>query len=330
MKINVWNEQIQLENPELVIGRIAKPVILEIWNGRQKDSVIRREYPYTRITQTEDGLKACTEIDDEWAGKTEVTDIYRTEEGSVVLSRQVRILRESGYPGMRLRTEISLLPEKKNAFEDLRYFAPPAIYDKNDLDEDGYEDYFHTKKTIFRDDRFNYPMFTCYSEETKEAVSIERDPLPAFDSNPDRKISEETGEKEALFLQKTDIGSMGADGSDGSTRLTCCYPFYEGDATIALYIVKMVPFGAFWPMKSGEEFSVTYRISNHRYENYHDACWYGIRDIIRKTHPQAEPLSVSPEELIRLRLDALDHYYVEKTAEEDPNLPAGYVLNCHP
>lgn len=88
MKINVWNEQIQLENPELVIGRIAKPVILEIWNGRQKDSVIRREYPYTRITQTEDGLKACTEIDDEWAGKTEVTDIYRTEEGSVVLSRQ--------------------------------------------------------------------------------------------------------------------------------------------------------------------------------------------------------------------------------------------------
>ena len=188
MKINVWNEQIQLENPELVIGRIAKPVILEIWNGRQKDSVIRREYPYTRITQTEDGLKACTEIDDEWAGKTEVTDIYRTEEGSVVLSRQVRILRESGYPGMRLRTEISLLPEKKNAFEDLRYFAPPAIYDKNDLDEDGYEDYFHTKKTIFRDDRFNYPMFTCYSEETKEAVSIERDPLPAFDFR--KRISE--------------------------------------------------------------------------------------------------------------------------------------------
>ena len=41
MKINVWNEQIQLENPELVIGRIAKPVILEIWNGRQKDSVIQ-------------------------------------------------------------------------------------------------------------------------------------------------------------------------------------------------------------------------------------------------------------------------------------------------
>ena len=156
MKINVWNEQIQLENPELVIGRIAKPVILEIWNGRQKDSVIRREYPYTRITQTEDGLKAMyrnRRMNGQERRKS--TDIYRTEEGSVVLSRQVRILRESGYPGMRLRTEISLLPEKKNAFEDLRYFAPPAIYDKNDLDEDGYEDYFHTKKTIFRDDRFN-------------------------------------------------------------------------------------------------------------------------------------------------------------------------------
>lgn len=73
MKINVLDEQMQLENPELAIGRITKPVILEIWNGRQKDSVIRREYPYTRITQTENGLKACAEIEDEWVGKTEVT-----------------------------------------------------------------------------------------------------------------------------------------------------------------------------------------------------------------------------------------------------------------
>ena len=135
MKINVLDEQMQLENPELAIGRITKPVILEIWNGRQKDSVIRREYPYTRITQTENGLKACAEIEDEWVGKTEVTDVYCVEEGSVVLSRQVRILKESEYPGIRLRTEISLFPERKNNFEELRYFAPPAIYDKNDLDD---------------------------------------------------------------------------------------------------------------------------------------------------------------------------------------------------
>ena len=110
--------------------------------------------------------------------------------------------RKDGSYRCLLRTEISLFPERKNNFEELRYFAPPAIYDKNDLDEDGYEDYFHTKKIIFRDDRFNYPMFTCYSEETKEAVSIERDPLPAFDSNPVRKISEETGEKKRFFFRK--------------------------------------------------------------------------------------------------------------------------------
>lgn len=107
MKINACSEQIQLDNLEMVIGKITKPVILEIWNGRQKDSVIRREYPYTKVTQTDDGLKAYARIEDEWAGTTEVTDIYRVEEGEVVLSRQVRILKESGYPGIRLRTEIS-------------------------------------------------------------------------------------------------------------------------------------------------------------------------------------------------------------------------------
>ena len=120
MKINACSEQIQLDNLEMVIGKITKPVILEIWNGRQKDSVIRREYPYTKVTQTDDGLKAYARIEDEWAGTTEVTDIYRVEEGEVVLSRQVRILKESGYPGIRLRTEISLFPDRKNAFEDLR------------------------------------------------------------------------------------------------------------------------------------------------------------------------------------------------------------------
>ena len=93
MKINACSEQIQLDNLEMVIGKITKPVILEIWNGRQKDSVIRREYPYTKVTQTDDGLKAYARIEDEWAGTTEVTDIYRVEEGEVVLSRQVRILK---------------------------------------------------------------------------------------------------------------------------------------------------------------------------------------------------------------------------------------------
>ena len=47
----------------------------------------------------------CIRDRDEWVGKTEVTDVYCVEEGSVVLSRQVRILKESEYPGIRLRTE---------------------------------------------------------------------------------------------------------------------------------------------------------------------------------------------------------------------------------
>ena len=83
MKINACSEQIQLDNLEMVIGKITKPVILEIWNGRQKDSVIRREYPYTKVTQTDDGLKAYARIEDEWAGTTEVTDIYRVRKADI-------------------------------------------------------------------------------------------------------------------------------------------------------------------------------------------------------------------------------------------------------
>lgn len=95
MKINACSEQIQLDNLEMVIGKITKPVILEIWNGRQKDSVIRREYPYTKVTQTDDGLKAYARIEDEWAGTTEVTDIYRVEEEKLFSADKSAFLRKA-------------------------------------------------------------------------------------------------------------------------------------------------------------------------------------------------------------------------------------------
>ncbi len=241
------------------------------------------------------------------------------------------MIEKGASQGIRLCTDVILFPEENYRFEDMRYFAPPAIFDKNDLDEDGYEDYFHTKKTVFRDDRFNYPMFLYYSEILKHGVRIERDVLPAYDSIPERPIVNSTGEKASIFLQKTDIGSMGVDGSDGqNARLRAYYPFAEGDATIGLYILKTVPFGAFWPTETDGTFHVCYRLSDRRHDDFHEACWYSVKEVIRTKQPQADPLPAPPEEIVKWRLDALDRYYIEKNAAEDLNEPAGYVLNCHP
>ncbi len=329
--LKVTKEQAVFINADQDFGILRHPVILEVWNGSQCDPVEIIKAEYTDIKEHGEQIEAEALISNESAGEVAVHDIYHYDGEGIVLTRQLHVKKSGVKKGIRLCTEMFPLPNEGSRFEDLRYFAPPAVFDKNDLDEDGYEDYFHTKKIVFREDRFNYPMFMCYSEKSRLAVRMERERLPQYDSLPARNISLETGEPEALFLQKTDIGSMGADGSGGQELcLRACYPFAEGDATIALYIIKTIPFGAFWPMEEGEHFEVSYRFSRKEHADFHDACWYHVSHVIRTKKPEPSPLAMSPEEIARFRLESLDRYYVEKSKAEDENEPAGYVLNCHP
>lgn len=328
MRIRINEKRTEIrDSEEMVVGTITNPVIFELWDGSQENSVIRTETSYQEVVYGTDGVTASAVLENEAAGRIVLTDQYSEDNRGILLERTVKILKAGGKKGIRLLLEMDLFPEEETGFGELRYFAPPAIFDKNDLDEDGYEDYFHTQKTIFRDDRFNYPAFMAFSEKHKKAVRLERAPLPAYDSNPDRSSQG----RDALFLQKTDIGSMGVDGEgEGNVKLAACYPFYEGDATIGLYIVKTVPFGAFWPLEEGESFHVSYRLSSCSHKDFHEACWYNVKSVIDREKPEPKALLESPEEIVRYRLEALDKYYVEKTYAEDENEPAGYVLNCHP
>ena len=329
-KIKVNKEQAVFINADQEFGVLRHPVILEVWGGSQNDPGEKIKAGYTDIKEQGNQVEAEALISKS-AGEIAVHDVYRYDEDGIVLTRQLHVKKSGIKKGIRLCTEMIPLPHEDSRFEDLRYFAPPAVFDKNDLDEDGYEDYFHTKKIVFREDRFNYPMFMCYSEKSRLAVRMEREQLPLYDSIPARAVSSETGEAEALFLQKTDIGSMGADGSSGQKLcLRACYPFAEGDATIGLYIIKTIPFGAFWPLEEGEHFEISYRFSQKEHADFHDACWYNISHVIQAKKPAPAPLAASPEEIARYRLESLDRYYVETPKAEDENEPAGYVLNCHP
>lgn len=332
MKTNIEKESIRIWNGnQLETVRMENPVQFELWDGTQKNSTVKMQAAYTEIFCESGTTTARAVLENEDIGKIHLNDSYIPEEEGLLLKRTVKIERAGKKKGIRLCTELTLLPGEEAPFTAFRYFAPPALFDKNDLDEDGQEDYFRTQKTIFRDDRFNYPMFLCYSQKYQQAVRLERASLPEYDSIPNRKFAVETNEPEALFLQKTDIGSMGVDGSGRiQTKLTAYYPFLEGDATIALYIVKTVPFGAFWPLAEGEEFQVSYRLTCRKHEDFHSACWYNISHVIKTKHPEPQTLFLPPEELVRYRLEALDQYYIEKEKTEDEKEPAGYVLNCHP
>lgn len=331
MTLEIRDNKLVFITIEGQVAEISQTVILELWNGKQIDSTTRYETTYEEIKTVNNIITGTAMVINEQVGTVKVIDEYENHDGRVLMRRKLSVIEAGQAEGLRLRTELELFPSEAPKFEQLRYFAPPAIFDKNDLDDDGYEDYFHTKRVIYRDDRFNYPMFMAYSETHKQAIRIERAPLPTYDSIPNRVVSEETNELQALFLQKTDIGSLGVEGVDGrAVRLVAEYPFYEGDATIGLYIIKTIPFGAFWPMDKGEEFTVAYDISSEAHVDFHEACWTNVKSVIIDHQPEPRPLQATSETLVDWRLRALDEYYIEKDMSEDVNEPAGYVLNCHP
>lgn len=315
-----------------IIAECKTPVILQAWDGIQHSEVVKIEASYNKIEKQPVYTVCEAIITNEAVGLIKITDRYMIgEKGEIELDRNLKVIKEGKMKGLRLFYEMDLNLDEDSTFAQLRYFAPPAIFDKNDLDEDGMEDYFHTQKLLYREDRFNYPMFMAYSEKNKLALRLERAKLPQYDSIPERKRDPLSGTLDSEFIQKTDIGSLGIWGEkDKQVKMKACYPFYEGDATIGLYIIKMVPFGAFWPLKEGEGFAVSYKISLDEHDDFHEACWDSIRRVIKDKKPQPAPLRDTPEALVKYRLEALNRYYVEKTKDEDQNEPAGYVLNCHP
>src|SRR4051794_23633759 len=166
-------------------------------------------------------------VRDEWSAGDEVT-VTRTVTGSGTV---------------RVSIEGLVLPDGGVRFDDVTVFAPPALYDLNDIDGDGVEDYTDTRSLTFRDDRLTGLAVLAYSPAGRLGVALTREDVPEFDDVPDR----ERGQQE--FVQRTDIGSLGVvpDTSDGVTAVAS-YPFVERTRSHALTAEGREPWGAFWPL----------------------------------------------------------------------------------
>ncbi len=296
----------------------------EFWESGE-DRITTVTAAYSSV-EKEDGALLCKAMISFNDSALEVSDRYSAEGGSVSLRRNVRILKGQDGTGVRIRTKARFLPESALRFQNCNFFAPPELFDKNDIDGDGFEDFFKTQRLLYREDRLNYPQFLVYDPESHRSMIMRRTPFPSYDSLPERKSGSSS------FMQKTDIGSIGVWSDDeGVFEAEGCYPFYEGEATIGLYILKTVPFGAFWPLDEGDELEFSYSYLFEKHDDFHDALWYSIRSALHSGKEiKARELAESPDEIFRYRLEALNRYYVEKSREEDENEPAGYVMNCHP
>jgi hypothetical protein len=333
-----WIKDSSVQSPEfeftagtseaLRVLSIPQPVCLETWSvGASEEDIAEYSAGYTSVQEKENGFLCEAELTAEGTSYRITDEWVSAEADTWQVNRKVVVLQGAGKTGFRLRLDVVTAFQNETDFTDLRYFAPPALYDKNDLDEDGLEDYLSTRNLMYREDRLNMLAVLAYDEKQKISMTLLRADQPAYDDIPDRP------NKERLFLQKTDIGSLGvwkAPGEQNQMSLRAAYPFYEGERCHALYMKERPDWGSFWPAETGESFEVSYAVRVEIAPAFIDAIWQSYTRRMKDLESTPVPLPATAEKLNEYRLEALDRYYIEKSEDEDPNMPAGYVLNCHP
>jgi hypothetical protein len=209
-----------------------------------------------------------------------------------------------------------------SAYRDFRYFAPPALTDLNDLNEDGVEDYLETKSLHFRDDRLNLRSFLAWSDAAKIGIVLSRFDAPEFDANPDRAPGRE------VFLQTTDIGSLGIEPQDNEgVALVAAYPFAERTRSNALLVKQRSPFAAFAPAVPAEPLTASWTVRLVNCQDAHQALWEMWTRRYRELAPIPVDLPASLSEIAASRVEStLDYFIEERTAP----FAAGFVTNCHP
>jgi len=323
--------------------RSASGPAVELWSGRAPEGtcLARRAVPVVVERGNPDDLAAppgtTRAVYDELverAGTLTGTATVR-QGGAVVVVRDVwssdgdgatvaRTVSASGGPRpvVRVSMEALVLPDDGTRFDDVTVFAPPAMYDLNDIDGDGVEDYTGSRSLTFRDDRLTGLAVLAFSPRHRLGVALTREDVPAFDDVPQRERGQQS------FEQRTDIGSLGLvpSESDGVTAIAS-YPFVERTRSHALTAQGREPWGAFWPLADGG-FEVRYGFQVVAGDRAVDALWALWRRRIAHLAPRRVELTASFDQLHQLRIDALLPYYAERPGPEP--VPAGFVTNCHP
>jgi hypothetical protein len=159
------------------------PVVLELASGPAL-AARRLTSGYDSVSTGGEELAGEATVEDHAGTRVRVVDTWRRLSGDEwAVDRDVTVL-AAAAAGYRLLLEISL--EEPGGFGTLRLFSPAAMYDRNDLNEDGLDDYVDSDTLIYRDDRLSALGVLSYSPARRIYAALDRVRPPAFDPLPDR------------------------------------------------------------------------------------------------------------------------------------------------
>ena len=133
LTISYQNEKkrIFVEDEECVVLSFSSGCNLELWES-SSDNVISFSTDYTDIMSSGKSLLCSATISYNKI-RIIVLDTFSIMEETLVLERKVRVEKGADGYGMRIRTKASFLPDSCLHFQNCKFFAPPELFDKNDI-----------------------------------------------------------------------------------------------------------------------------------------------------------------------------------------------------
>lgn len=294
------------------------PVILRDISGR------KMKLRYDCWEETDNGYLAKIKIEDLYGNGYEITDLWNKEGDNYKLSRNMICIKCQKVTGIHLTSEFRCKALKEESFKDYQFLVPGSLYNKNDTDEDGIDDYLGTFNQDYKDDRNPSLSVTAFGKNSKSFVTLIRGDLPQKDESITREQIQARH-----FMHHTDIGSLGIAPSEYNAQeiiLRCDYPFYERN-TFCLN-VDGSEWCAYKEIEEGMSLNVTYLLQIGKASDLTAASWNTtLLQMGRILNSEVE-LSFTLKEAQHYRREMIHNSFRE--FPDKKGNPAGYFVHFSP
>lgn len=300
-----------------VVARTDEPVRVETTDG----ACVTRAYD--EVTRDGSGLVARCAVAMPDGTKIDITDRWAPgpDGTSAIIRRSFEVRRAGSSAGVRW----DLLVESTSSVPsvDWQLFVSGNLYNRNDTDLDGSEDYLGGHVHEFRDDRNGHLAALAYLPAVGAGLCLARRHAPVRDCGVTADQL-----RDGVVVGESDIGSLGiVAGPAGPLVLRAGFPFRE-ERTYCLDTSGR-GWAGFLP---GEERSgtVEYELRAISAPDLTAAIWDVSRRQWANLGTAPPPLPLPLEEMEALRFGLTQQYYRRWTAAEDPREPAGYLTHFSP
>lgn len=265
--------------------------------------------------------RADAALDDGTNVRVEDTWTPSEEGDGFLVSRSITVVERGAAAG--IRAELVLESPLAASPSDWQFYVTGALYNRNDTDLDGREDYLGSVQE-YRDDRNGHLAVLAYLPSTRQGVSLARTSIPTHD------VALDAGElSSGVVVKDSDIGSLGVIFADDSPLvLRAGYPFGE-ERTFSLETSGRA-WAGYLPSEPGRTAVVEYEVRLFEADDLTEAIWDVTQRQMLRLSTRPAPLPLPLEELERHRFLLTQLYFKAWEPEEDERRPAGYLTHFSP